>query len=238
VNHKNDLSFLCDIFKKHHIDASLISPGDLKSHTQDTRLTRITGCNKTHEELEKIADNFLQSTKYILTNELRLKYVFFKTLVSGERNVLLIGPYLSAPLNKNDIFRISTQFNCGTDSQKLFNDYYASIPILPENDKLFVILDIFCERMWQTSSLSTVVISNTDNSTVDIMPKNAANEKKYDEIIKNAEQLEMRYAIENEMLNAVRLGQENKEKNFSLILTRVRSKSAHLILYETQKTIV
>ena len=98
--------------------------------------------------------------------------------------------------------------------QNVLREYYASLPVLSDGDSIFTVIDAFCEHIWQTPSFSIVDINGTD--TLHILPTDPSTHgESLDTTLANMKMIEMRYAFENELIQAVTLGQQHKEQMFS-----------------------
>ena len=130
--------------------------------------------------------------------------------VLSERNILVIGPYLSAPLSSKDILEIGERAGIPLTAQKPLKEYYSSVPILTDGDRLLVMIDTFCEMIWETPSFAIVEVSKKHGPSVASISPTSHGES-FDEIEANIKVMEMRYAFENELIRAVSLGQQHKE---------------------------
>lgn len=210
MNCEYELNFFCDILKKCHISAVILSPLDSAENTIDSRLSSIFGF-KSEQNVQKTLGNIENNTKYKLSNEFKLQYVYMRIPVVSEKNILFIGPYLSAPLSSKDIAEIGEKAGLPLDSQKALKEYYLSVPILPDSDRLFAVMDTFCERVWQTPSFAITEVNK--NYTIPILPvDHSSHGENFDEIEANIKMMEARYAFENELIRAVALGQQHKEQ--------------------------
>jgi YesN/AraC family two-component response regulator len=132
----------------------------------------------------------------------------------SEKNILLIGPYISKPLGFEDILEIGESMGVLPDMQKILDDYYSSVPIIFENDRIFEILDVFCGRIWQTSLFDTVEIVKNHMLNRTLAEPIACSGEKVDEVLENAKIQELRYNAENKLIDAVRSGNYHKDKVF------------------------
>ena len=151
-------------------------------------------------------------TRYTYTNELKLKFILMR-LPLGERNIFLVGPYLSASLTNEEIMEIGESLDLLPSVQKKLREYYASIPVISDADHIFCVLDTFCERVFHTSSFAIVQISGK-RATTFYKAQVTADGGDIDRTISDMEKLSTRYAMENEMMRAVTLGEEHKQRMF------------------------
>lgn len=212
MNCEYELNFLCDILKRCHIRTSMLSLHDTTDTMVDSWISTIIGARPDADmTIQKAIGNIENTTKYNFTNELKLQYVFMRLPILSEKNLLFIGPYLSFPLTSKEILETAEKLGLDKNMEKILKEYYSSLPIIPQNDRIFTAIDTFCERIWQTPSFSITQINK--NHTLTIAPLDPISPgDDFNEILANMEKMEMRYAFENELIQAVTLGQQHKEK--------------------------
>ena len=209
MNYEWELNFFCDVLKKCHIQTAVLSLCDEVEAIVDSRLSSIVGFRPGFT-IQKMVGNIEMNTKYKLADEFKLQYVCLRLPTENEKNILFVGPYLSAPLSSRDVLEIGERANMAPDAQRMLKEYYLSVPIVPDNDKLFALLDTFCERIWQTQSFA-IVEFNKSYSLPMIAAESASKGESFDEIEANIKMIEARYLFENELIRAVILGQQHKE---------------------------
>ena len=214
MNEENELSFLCDILEKCHVKTSVLSPNDNTDMMMDSRLSSMIGFSlKPETTVKQVIGDINDRTKYRFVNEFRLRYICVKLPVMSEKNLLFIGPYLSEPMQVSDVLEIAERTGLSADGQKHLREYYAAIPVVTEHDRLFAMIDTFCERIWHTPSFA--IVESNKEYMLPISPINRTSHGDgFDEMLADVEMMEMRYAFENELIQAVALGQRHKEKIF------------------------
>ena len=215
VDCEYELNFLRDILKKCHVRSVLLSLHDNADTLLDPQIGSIVGDLQADMTVQRVMGRRIESnTKYKFRNEIGLQYIFLRLPVAAERNLLFIGPYLSAPLTQKELFESGERLGLAPNMQNVLREYYASLPVLSDGDSIFTVIDAFCEHIWQTPSFSIVDINGTD--TLHILPTDPSTHgESLDTTLANMKMIEMRYAFENELIQAVTLGQQHKEQMFS-----------------------
>ena len=209
MNYEYELNFFCDVLKKCHIHTDILSPLDRAETIIDPQLAGIIGF-KSELNVGQALGVIESKTKYKLSDEFKFQYIYMRLPVLSERNILVIGPYLSAPLSSKDILEIGERAGIPLTAQKPLKEYYLSVPILTDGDRLLVMIDTFCEMIWETPSFAIVEVSKKHGPSVASISPTSHGES-FDEIEANIKVMEMRYAFENELIRAVSLGQQHKE---------------------------
>lgn len=212
MNCEYELEFLLDILKKCRIRSFILSPSDTADTIIDTWINSIIGVDKNAAlSIEDVMGKIESNTRYRFTNDLNLHYIILRMPIQSEKNILVIGPYLTSVISNNEALRVSERLGLSPNMKYNLTEYYASVPVILENDHIFVAIDTFCERLWQGKSFPIVEINNKHRLT--ITPKASTYGDDCNEILANMERLEARYRFENELLQAVTLGQIHKEKH-------------------------
>ena len=211
MNYAAELNFFCEILDKCHIGTSMLSILDGIGSTIAPNFSGISNLFlKKDVSVQQIVGNVESGTKYMLKNEFNLRYVCIRIPIMSEKNILFIGPYLSAPLSTKEFLEICERTSVAPTSQKMLKEYYSTLPIIAPNDRIFTVLDAFCERFWQTSTFTVVEFNK--NYSLPVFPSETTTRgESVDEMLASAEMMEHRYAFENDMRRAVELGQRNKE---------------------------
>ncbi len=216
MSHGWELDFLCDTLQKCHIQTRVISHVTPASKLMDSRVTDVFGI----EFAEKLTvydylGRIETMTQYRFTDPLKLCYIYF-LLPNDTKSILFIGPYLSSRLSTNDILELGEKVGVSPNAQKNLEEFYLSLPLLPENDHIFTMIDTFCENIWQSPSFA-IVEANTTLSFPVTPIGNTSHAENAREILSNAKMIEARYAFENSLLQAVELGQLHKENLLSVL---------------------
>lgn len=213
ANYEYELNFMCDVLKKCHIRTILVSPFDSADAILDTPLISLIG-SRPNLTIKKVVGKIEDKTKYLLTNEFQLQYIILKLPLESEKNLLIIGPFLSSPLSSKEILEIGEKLQLPLAAQKLLKDYYLTVMVAQENDRIFAMIDAFCENIWKTPSFAIVELNKNHIPTM-VNLDSPSHGESFDEIEANIKMMEARYSFENELIRAVTLGQQHKESLFS-----------------------
>ena len=215
MNFESELNFLRDVLEKCHVHTFTLSVFDNIGDTIDPRFDGVARYfSRSDASIRQIIGNVESGTKYMLRNELNLRYICIRLPMLSEKNILFIGPYLSSALSSKEILEICERVAIAPMGQRVLKEYYTTLPIIPSNDRIFALVDAFCERIWQTSSFA-IVEFNKNYSLPIFATDSAPRGESVGELLVSAEMMEHRYAFENELIRAVELGQRHKESLLS-----------------------
>ena len=213
--YERELHFLTDVLEKCHIPVRAVGPDTSFHSLLDPGLQSILHLQVASQStLKEYLGNPEPMTRYRLTTRFRLCYIYFLLPTAAEQKLLFVGPYLSAPLLPKDLLELGEQLGIRPDRQKYFEEFYAAIPVLPEGERLFTLLDSFCEYIWDSAAFAIADV--TEGTLLSPLPEDTpVHSETYDDILARAKTLETRYAFENELIRAVILGQRHKESLMS-----------------------
>ena len=210
MNYENELGFLRDILEKCHIHTSILSPNDNIGKNANSPLNNIIGYfSKSDIPVKDIIGNVENKTKYLLSNSIKLRHICLRLPILSEKNILFIGPYLSVAVSQKDVLEIGENAGLSPSEENILKEFYNSLPVISENDRILSVIDAFCEKIWNTPSFAIVEVNN---NPIPVLPSDSSlKSENTEEIFADVEIMEMRYSFENELIRAVSLGQQHKE---------------------------
>ncbi len=211
--YEQEFALLHDTFQKSHVNLTRMNDTDFYAMREVNPL-QSTAEDISDASLRKL---FLQSltpyTMYKQTDAYRRSWVYL-LLPEGEvQEVLLVGPYLASPISEEELLEMSEENGFSPQMQRTVREYYTSLPVLRDTNLLFVMLETFCERIWNRPSFALVDVNREHRVPVSLLSE-APRTDSFDDHLANMKVLEKRYEFENEMIRAVTLGQIHKEKQF------------------------
>lgn len=207
--YENELRLISDVLRKRHIRVAHGSARQCADATFATELWELFGRG---EEGREKAFEFLSGlesrTLYKYRDILGMRYV---CLLMAPNECLVIGPYVNEPIPKTRLLEMCEELSLSPKAAKLFCEHFLGVPTLEENSTEHVMIDSFCERIWETGSFA--IIDSEVDSRLPASPINEAiHRDNFDDVLMSMKAMEERYRFENELIRAVTLGQIHKEK--------------------------
>ena len=203
---EKELGFLRDVFAKSRVSTSLISESDdiekLKKRFDGEMFYRLYT-----QQIQKFVS---AKTMYKLRDSLGLYYIYF-LLPGEERSVFIVGPYHNTAPTRERLLSLGEKNGISPRQQKYFEEYILGIPEITEESPLLLMLDRFCEIIWESETFAIIELDKQDDHTLSPINE-ASNEEKNNDVLVNATAIEVRYAFENRMIQAVSSGQLQMEK--------------------------
>ena len=213
MSYAQELALLHDTFQKSHVNLACVSEADFYA------LREINPLKITSEEASDFSARklYLQSlapyTMYKQTDAYRRAWIYLLLPQKEEQEVLLMGPYLASQPTEEELLEMCEENGLFPQMQRTVREYYASLPVLRDANLLFVMLETFCERVWNRPSFALVDVNREHHVPASLLNAEPRTDS-LDDHLANMKVLEKRYEFENEMIRAVTLGQIHKEKQF------------------------
>lgn len=205
---ENEFAFLKDSLKKCGLNTSVISPSDTIFEAADEESIIVFEKIFSHDiTIDNMLGGIKANTLYKFRDSFSLLYNAFLLPKNTGRKVVIIGPFLNERLSESRILEICQENRFEPKYQKTINEFCATLPILPPYSPIFVFLDSFCERMWGSNYAIADIMSDISSEQ---SPLSDASGRELDEIFLDTKAMERRYAFENEIMDAVAMGSENK----------------------------
>ena len=207
---QNELQLLCDTLEKCHIRTAKITPKDLQRTLIDADLLTLFGKTAENDFLGNVGKNITSGTMYKLTDRFGLCYIYFLLDEREDASLLLIGPYLTATPSQGALLELGEKNGVTPKSQRYLEEYYSALPVLLPSNPLFFLISTFCEHAWQSPSFA--IVDTESEHKIPASPiSEPAHSDNFDDVLVSMKAMENRYSFENELMQAVTLGQIHKE---------------------------
>ncbi len=209
-----ELRFLQESFEKCYLKSRIIDGSQPFSAWADLGVRALFYTDDIYtRSFSEMLPDMQPSVIYKYSDSLLCSYMFF--LLPGEQErILLIGPYLLSNLSEQQVLEGAEKFGLEPRYVQQLKRYYSDIPVLPADSQLFVMLEVFAERIWGGSE--NYHVENIENE-----PSGAVSPLFWEKMINGVDDvtfdmqlMEKRYAFENELMQAVSQGQMNKLERF------------------------
>lgn len=208
MNYEKELDFMLDVFKKRRISYAITTPFSPLCEILPPELIELVGQTVSPSlTISEVTKGIEERTLYKTQNLMHLSFIFLK-LSEQKNEILIIGPYLREKATESELFELGERTGVSPKSQKYLEEYYHRVPVIKETDTLFLLINSFCERIWETSRFA---ISDTDIKDSVGGVVNREMTESFEDAIVNIKVVEKRYAFENELIDAVRHGLLQKE---------------------------
>ena len=204
----NELSFLCEVFRKSHlgthaVELATLQDDEAKQDFFDPR-----------EPIRAILPTVETKTVYRLTDAYARCYRLLLLPGTDAPTVFYVGPFLTSPVSEEHLLNVGEQRGISPQKQRYLLEYYSGLPILSEDCPLLTMFHTLCERIWGGAPFRTLDVTNRTNRTDEPVSRSMQGLETGDDTLVNIKALERRYAFENEMIRAVSLGHTHEESRF------------------------
>lgn len=205
-----ELTFLRNTLRKSHIHSAILDlTVPLKQHQNLQMYTPFADVLDPEKSLGQLLPKPEPGVIYRLNAPSFCSYLFLPLPDTGWDTVLAVGPYLTAIPTQQHIWEYAESIGVQPADSAILEEYYAAIPILPQTNQLFTMLEVFSERVWGIEGHTIEDISAANHSIQGILPEQQSSSEEKD-ILLRMRNMEMRYTYENELMDAVSKGQSHK----------------------------
>ena len=202
--HQPELSFLCEVFEKSHVGVTVIERSELL-RLLDEQAPATVDLAYAQDMLRKAASTASERTLYRLVDPFTFTYRLLLLPSYENPTLLLLGPSRDASLTSEQLMELGERNGIPPKHQRHFDEYYQSIPCLPFDSPLWIMLHAFCERIWESPSFDVQEIRPTPAAEPHLF--DPPPHRSQEDLLVSMRAMERRYAFENEMIRAVEQGQ-------------------------------
>ena len=202
--YETELRILRETFRKCRVNTGIYDPAvgiDIQFPEMPAFLT---------SKMQKLIPEVLPNTVYRLRDTFDSRYIFLQLPETPTDAVLVIGPYLTEVPTREKLLELAEYLGISPSRQKHLLNYITSLPLLPDNSQLYMLLDVFYERLWGVNGF-TVDYLDRDSYKELLLQGNSDQEE--DNTLLNMKNMELRYSYENELMHAVAKGQLHKAES-------------------------
>lgn len=201
-----ELQFLWDIFEKCRLQVLLLAKEQPVPHQLDLGLRHQLGLEQEYDRLWALLRQIVKPhTIYRMTDPFLCSYLILELPEREERAFLSVGPYLAVEPTREQLLEQAERLGIPPGGAKELEKYYGAVPRLTEQSAIFAPLETFCERLWGKENYSMVDVNQELYYAAPLPLENGFKEAP-EEVFRRMQEMEERYAYENELMRAVSLG--------------------------------
>lgn len=209
VFYEIELKFMWDVFEKCHLQ-TLFLEADKEPGTQvDFGLRERLGMPREYGRLMDVFRQIVQpGTVYRMTDPFLCSYLLLELPDREKRTFLSVGPYLAVELTRGQFLEQAERLGLSGYGAAVLESHYAAVPHMAEQT-VFAPLETFCERLWGRDGYTMMDVNQELYQAGAPLPV-AVPRQTPEETLRKMEDMERRYAYENELMRAVSLGLTHK----------------------------
>lgn len=209
VFYEIELQFMWNVFEKCHLQVCLLEADKEPDRQMDLRLRERLGMPGEYKRLMDIFRQIVRpGTVYRMTDPFLSSFLLLELPGRERRTFLSIGPYLAVELTRGQFLEQAERLGLSGDGAAVLEHHYATMPQMTEQT-VYAPLETFCERLWGQDGYTMVDVNQelyqTEAPVLTAIPRETP-----EETLRKMEEMERRYAYENELMRAVSMGQSHK----------------------------
>lgn len=217
--YRAELDYLKNVLRKHRVQVLLLCPEEGPDRRVDFGLRESLGLEADYrrmfrEYFQRCRGNVL----YKLTDAFRCGYLFLRLSDTLRTTVLVIGPYLSFELSRQQLMEDAERMCLQPEQFRQLERYYGNVPVVGDEGFLLTLVNVFGERLWGDGDAYEIVDINQDLAGGAAPLAGSREQSQPEELMLNMRVMESRYAYENELMQMVSRGQTHRAE---LMLSRI-----------------
>lgn len=220
--YKKELEFFIKALGNLKINSNIIADNALPENI-DFGIRQLLNVDNDYKRFFSQYLRAAKNTVTIATDMFLCNYIFIPLPETENDSILILGPYTKALITKNTINEKAFENSLPAYISVQLEKFYSAIPYIPNDDIIMSLVRSLCELMFsgiENFSISNVLASESES--IIYSPKNANHHKEADPWL-SVQFLERRYAVENELINAVSKGLTNKAE---MIFSNIKPENA------------
>lgn len=211
----SELNFVQTYLKHCHIQSLLLEKDSGDISQTDYGLRKMLGLDFEYEKLSCFLKEQVQPNKiYRITDGFFCHYFFLLLPDTSQSLCLAVGPFLTGSLSRPLLLELSEKYSITPQIFPAFENFYTSVPILIEDAPLLTLLHTLGETIWGNAnrfSLESFEGGILERYAPTLPPPaSTPSVTEQESALFSMQTLEARYAVENELLQAVSQGQTHK----------------------------
>ena len=205
----SELFFAKQLLKRHHIPIEII---DTKStdfvHFETAQLAKLLGINSSGESFRDFFPKVEPKTIYRL-KDFAFSTCFYMLLPdTEEEKVLFIGPYTTHDITPQKILEKGEMLGLDPREVKRLEFYLSNVSYIMNENYILTLIDTLGEFIWGENNFIVTDIAGDDFTETAINAVKSGTSE--EDTVYKMQVMEKRYALEQEIMEAVARGQINK----------------------------
>ena len=208
--YQRELDFTIAILERMRVPVHLLHKGD-PLHQVDSGFRASIGMHADYDIALRTALQWPQPrTIYKVLDQFMCNYIHFPLPATPEPTAMIIGPYLTIDPTQAMLLEQTERLGLSLEHVQHQQDFYASLPVFHDPTPVITVATCLGEKIWGGSSAFDVVDMNYEQSSIlpDAHIADAPIEQ--ENILHQMQQMEERYAYENELMEIVSKGLTNR----------------------------
>lgn len=229
MKHEAELNFFQRFLKNSHIPCRIVTSLSDRINELDTGLRDLLNPNDNLEKkLFGLFDLCAPNKVYRILDEFMLHYLFFRLPDTDIPSFAVVGPYTLKGFTDKEIHRAVEKYSLTAEESAHVEKLFYNIPIVAESG-LITLVCTLGESLWgDIDNFSIQYVQNSAFFDIEPVARRPQRADGTDAFL-SMKILEERYSIENQLMQAVSLGQQHKAEmllskfTFSQIESRAAS---------------
>lgn len=207
---QKELDFLVSVLRRMRLSVHIIHPEDSFEALDDGLRKHLGIESDYHAAYQYTLQWFRNRTIYKLMDQFMCNYIYFQLPGSSAPAALVIGPYLTIDPTREMLLELTERLDLPLPLFDQLADHYASLPVFNNPAPIIALVSSFGEVLWGRADAFDMVDVNYEHLTA--LPQHISSDApmEQEDILLQMQQMEERYAYEDELMKIVSRGLTNR----------------------------
>ncbi len=208
--YEKELNFFCKLIENSRIRTTVISDFR-KTDDIDMGIRRTLGLRKDYEEF--FFRHPKDQTIIKLKDSFGCRYFFLPLPDKGQAETLIVGPYITDLISKEDIEKEALSYSLSAGVIKNIQKYFSIVPYISDDTFINLSVNCLCETLFKTDEFVVENIQAEDINDISTLIVGKHTDEA-DSPLVSIQMIEKAYEQENKLLDAISQGLVHKAETF------------------------
>lgn len=210
ADYRRELDFMVSVLGRMRLAVHLLHPQDTLT-VLDSGLRAILGLQTDYDAALRISQQWAhERTIYKVLDQFMCNYIYFHLPQAEEPTAVVIGPYLTLDPTPEMLLEQTERLGLTVQQLPQQAEFYASLPVFNDPAAILAVVTAFGEKIWgRSEGFHMVDVNYEQRISLNGAPR-ADEPIEQENILLRMQQMEERYAYENELMEIVSKGLTNR----------------------------
>lgn len=209
ASYQRELDYTLSLLQRMRINARFVQPDDPLVNL-DGGFRELLGLESDYEDAHLMASHWNSPrTIYKFLDQFMCRYIFFHLPSVKQPTAAIIGPYLTADPAPETVLELVERLGLPLHLHPRLLEYYASLPVYHDPAPIIAIVSTLGESLWGGASFDMVDVNYEQRLSLPASVS-VSTPIEQENILQQMQQMEERYAYENELMEIVSRGLTNR----------------------------
>ena len=225
--YQRELDFTISVLRRLRLTVHLLRPEDSIAML-DAGLRGVLGMQTDYDAAMRINRQWTQArTVYKVLDQFLCHYIYFHLPGTDEPLSVVIGPYLTVDPTQEMLLEQAERLGLPMHQLAVQAEFYASLPVFNDPSVIIAVVASLGEVLWGGPEGFHMVDVNSETMQGLSRALSIGDPEGQEDVLQRMQQMEERYAYENELMDIVSRGQTNRAEVMMASVSQLNYQARH-----------